>query len=482
MQILKDRLDELLETAGEGAAVAGYVAGVHHQGQQIELARGIANLNTGAPMTVDTRFQIGSVTKILTTHLLLRYVEAGRISLDDRVLAHLPEFLLREPGVAERLSVRQLLNHTNGIDADSFSPMAEYGPGATRDYVERLAGFGTLFAPGDAIHYSNAGFVVAARLIEVLSGKRFNQALEEELFQPCGMSQSCTSVEQAILHHHAVGAFAHAASGKLHASHSFMLPASLAGAGSTPISTVKDMLAYGRAHLAGGRSIEGQQVLSPELIAAMQTVTFDMKTPNVPPIGLGWWKVPVSGVTVFWHGGTTFGTTSSFAVCPELDLVVVSAGTGPGANALHDRVLLAVLAHLGHEAVNPIVRTPLSHRPSHYAGTYRHSPLCLQVDAQEDRLSAQAFWMQMDEERHRTMIWPSTGEAFDKTDTRFAFDGGSMFVLDLLPLADGLFAPAGANDAQFCGINGRLALISFCGNGSRPHAVQTRLRYMRGTA
>ncbi|MBN3788552.1 serine hydrolase domain-containing protein [Burkholderia sp. Ac-20353] len=482
MQILKDRLDELLEKAVEGAAVAGYVAGVHHQGQQIELARGIANLNTGAPMTVDTRFQIGSVTKVLTTHLLLRYVEAGKISLDDRVVAHLPEFRLCESGAAERLSVRQLLNHTNGIDADSFSPMAEYGPAATRDYVARLSGFGTLFAAGDAIHYSNAGFVVAARLIEVLSGKHFNKALEEELFHPCGMLQSCTSVEQAVLHHHAVGAFAHAASGRLQASHSFMLPASLAGAGSTPISTVKDLLAYGRAHLAGGRSIEGQRVLSSELIAAMQTVTFDMKTPNVPPIGLGWWKVPVSGVTVFWHGGTTLGTTSSFAVCPELDLVVVSAGTGPGANALHDRVLLTVLAHLGHEAVSPFVRAPLSDLPSRYAGTYRHFPLCLQIDAQDDRLSARAFWAHMDEEFHRTMVWPSTGEAFDKADTRFAFDGGSTFVLDLVPVADGLFAPAGANDAQLCGISGRLGLISFSGNGSRPDAVQTRLRYMRGSA
>ncbi|HDR9582096.1 TPA: beta-lactamase family protein [Burkholderia stabilis] len=478
MQILKDQLGNLLSKAVDGPATAGYVAGVWHRGEQIELASGIANLNTGAPMTVDTRFQIGSITKVLTTHLLMRHVEAGRIGLDDPVVRHLPSFALTDAAHAQRIRVRHLLNHTNGIDADSFSPMTDSGPDATREYVARLSGFGTLFSPGETIHYSNPGFVVAARLIEVLSGKPYNQALEEELFRPCGMNASCTSAEQAILHHHAVGVFANATSGALQATHAYLLPPSLAGAGSTPISTVKDMLAYGRMHLAGG-VVDGTQILAPETIAAMQTVTFDLQRPCVPPICLGWWKVPVSGVTVFWHGGTTYGTTSSFAVCPELDLVVVTGGTGPGASALHDQVLLTTLAHLGHDPVMPFERATPRRPLSRYAGGYRHYPMRLASVAGPDRISVEAYWTEMDADSRRAMLWPSSGEEVGTGEIRFAFDGASTYVLDLVPLGEGLFAPPGTSDAQLCGINGRLALVSFRGDGDRPDGVHTRLRYLR---
>ncbi|MCA3779559.1 MAG: beta-lactamase family protein [Burkholderia sp.] len=478
MQILRHQLDDLLANAVTGRATAGYVAGVWHRGEQIELARGVANLNTGAEMTVDTRFQIGSVTKVMTTHLLMRYVESGRIRLDDPVVAHLPSFALAEPAHAQRLCVRHLLNHTNGIDADGFSPMAETGAGATRDFVSRLSGFGTLFEPGDTIHYSNPGFVVAARLIEVLSGKPYNQVLEEALFRPCGMNESCTSAEQAILHRHAVGVFANATTGTLQATHAYLLPPSLAGAGSTPISTVRDMLAYGRMHLAGG-SVDGTQILAPETITAMQTVTFDARRPCVPPICLGWWKVPVSGVTVYWHGGTTYGTTSSFAICPELELVVFTAGTGPGASPLHDQVLLATLAHLGHDAVMPFERRAPSRPLSRYAGRYRHYPMRLASVAGSERLSVEAYWTEMDADSRRAVQWPSSGVEAGDGETRFAFDGGSTYVLELAPLADDLFAPPGTSDAQLCGINGRLALVSFRGDGDRPLGVHTRLRYLK---
>lgn len=109
MQILRHQLDDLLANAVTGRATAGYVAGVWHRGEQIELARGVANLNTGAEMTVDTRFQIGSVTKVMTTHLLMRYVESGRIRLDDPVVAHLPSFALAEPAHAQRLDRKSVV-------------------------------------------------------------------------------------------------------------------------------------------------------------------------------------------------------------------------------------------------------------------------------------------------------------------------------------------------------------------------------------
>jgi len=82
-----------------------------------------------APMREDTGFLFGSITKALTTTLVLQQVERGLVDLDERVVTYLPEFHLSTPSAAEKIRVRNLLTHTDGIDADLFFPDAK-GRGA----------------------------------------------------------------------------------------------------------------------------------------------------------------------------------------------------------------------------------------------------------------------------------------------------------------------------------------------------------------
>src|SRR5262249_11956185 len=117
--------------------VPGYLAGVYHDGDQTVVAYGVANVVTGAPMLEDTGFLFGSVTKVLTTTLVLQQVERGVIDLDERVIKYLPEFTLTTPSAAEKIRVRHLLTHTNGIDADLFLPDAK-GRGALKDFLDGL--------------------------------------------------------------------------------------------------------------------------------------------------------------------------------------------------------------------------------------------------------------------------------------------------------------------------------------------------------
>jgi CubicO group peptidase (beta-lactamase class C family) len=105
------------ESCGSGG-IPGYLAGVYHDGAQVVLAQGTANVSTAAPMREDTGFLFGSITKVLTTTLVMQQVERRAVDLDERVVTYLPEFGLITPGAAERIRVRHLLNHTNGIDAD----------------------------------------------------------------------------------------------------------------------------------------------------------------------------------------------------------------------------------------------------------------------------------------------------------------------------------------------------------------------------
>lgn len=148
LQAIRDRLTTLLETRSAGLRVAGTVAGVAVGGQQVTVAHGSANLNTGQPFTSDTGFLLGSVTKVLMTTALLRLVEAGAVDLDAPVACYVPEFTLRDAEAARAITVRMLLNHTNGIDSDSLCPTAVRGRDASKSYTEHLAKLGVVFEPG----------------------------------------------------------------------------------------------------------------------------------------------------------------------------------------------------------------------------------------------------------------------------------------------------------------------------------------------
>src|SRR5262249_3971918 len=123
----------------------------------------------------------------------------------------------------------------------------------------------------------------------------------------------------------------------------FMLPESWAPAGSTPIGTIRDLLAFGRTHLANGVSPSGKRVLSRESTARMQSVSHDMGTPNVPPIGLGWLLMPCGKTTALSLSGASPGGVAVLVVVPEHDLVFAAFGNDPRAMTLHDQILLWLL-------------------------------------------------------------------------------------------------------------------------------------------
>src|SRR5919199_1755342 len=89
----------------ESSKVPGYLAGVYHDGAEAVVAHGVANVVTEAPMRDDTGFLFGSVTKVLTTTLVLQQVERGIVDLDERVIKYLPEFKLSTPSAAEEIRV-----------------------------------------------------------------------------------------------------------------------------------------------------------------------------------------------------------------------------------------------------------------------------------------------------------------------------------------------------------------------------------------
>jgi CubicO group peptidase (beta-lactamase class C family) len=441
----------------ESAGVPGYLAGVYHDGDQAVVAHGVANVATGMPMRDDTGFLFGSITKVMTSTLLFQQVERGSIDLDERAITYLPEFRLTTPGAAEQIRVRHLLTHTNGIDGDLFLPYAN-GPDALEIYVERLGqSCGTLFQPGEYVSYSNAGMIVLGRLLELVTGTSYHDLLEHDVYAPVGMDDSSTSAEAAILRSTAVGHFPDPTTRSARRTDTFKLPDSWAPAGSTPIGSIPDLLAFGRTHLAGGISPSGKRVISCESAARMRSVAYDMGTPNLSPMGHGWLLVPFGNTTVLSFSGASPGGMAVLAVVPDYDLVFAAFGNDPRALPLHDELLLWLLRDELHVDVPDLVPnpTPVSDLIP-YAGTYRSNQLRVDVGVVDGQLEERVTYEPQDETQERIFR---------------SFSGGTVVAPPrrFVPVGKDLFAPVGMPLQAFNGYS-RILLISYHGLSSgRPN-------------
>jgi CubicO group peptidase (beta-lactamase class C family) len=450
---LSDVVGYLREQAAAYCAstkVPGYLAGVYHAGDQAVVAHGAANAVTGAPMAEDTGFLFGSITKVLTTTLVLQQVERGVIDLDERVVRYVPEFRLAVSGAAEEIRVHHLLSHTNGIDADLYFPDAA-GRDALKVFVAGLGQHcGALFAPGEYVSYSNGGMILAGRLLEVVTGRSYHEILRRDVYDPVGMADSSTSAEAAILRSTAVGHFYDPATRVARRTNLFKLPDSWAPAGSTPIGPIRDLLAFGRTHLGGGVSPSGKRVLSQEFTARMRSVAHDLETPNVPPIGYGWLLVPFGKTTVLAMSGASPGGVAILAVAPEHDLAFVAYGNDARAIALHDQLLLWLLGEYLNVDVPDLVAAPTPAGDlTRYAGTYRSNQLRVDVRVVDDQLEETTTYEPLDDAQARIMN-EFVGGAFGAPPRRF------------VPLHENLFAPAGMPLAAFKGYS-RLVLVSYHG-------------------
>lgn len=432
--------------------IPGYLVGVHHQGARAVVAHGLANAATASPMREDTGFLFGSVTKVPTATLVMQQVERGTLGLDDLVVDHIPEFRLATPRAAERIRVRHLLSHTNGIDADLYLPDVN-GPTALQAYVEGLSQHcGALFDAGEYMGYSNGGMILAGRLLEVVTGRSYHDLLRRELYGPAGMVDSSNSAEEAILRSTAVGHFPDPVTGKVRRTDTFKLPDSWAPAGGTPIGSVGDLLAFGRTHLAMGLSPTGNRLLSEESAARMRAVEHDMHTQSLPPMGLGWPLWSFGPARVLAMSGASPGGVALLAVVPDHDTVFAAFGNDPRAMALHDRLLLWLLReHLHIDVPDLASATAPATDLERFAGTYRSNQMRCEVSVVDGQLEERMTYEPQDDEQARVFS---------------AFSGGSFPypARRLEPIGENLFAPVGIPLQAFTGYMRQL-LISYHGNG-----------------
>lgn len=168
---------------------AGNVLVARHGRVLFARAYGLADRARGKPMTLATRLRFASVGKMFTAVAALRLVADGTLSLDGHVGEYLPGYSNRE--VAAKVTVRQLLTHTGGTGEQVNLAEGWRGDNATlrtlADYVVRQGNAAPLFEPGSKDDYSNYGYLLLGRMIEVVTGHDYYAAVDQLVFRPAGM-------------------------------------------------------------------------------------------------------------------------------------------------------------------------------------------------------------------------------------------------------------------------------------------------------
>ena len=308
-----DRLRDLAVKA----RVPGAALGIWSDGHEVVAASGVLNCATQVAVTGDSLFQIGSITKIWTSTMIMQLVDEGLLSLDATVADVLPGIRLAIPDVAGQVTVRHLLTHTSGIDGDIFSDTGR-GDDCLERYVGELAGAACIFPPGAAYSYCNSGFVLLGRMIEVLDGQSWDESVRERLTGPLALTRTVTLPEDAILHRAAVG---HHGSGN--PVQVWGLPRSVGPAGLIT-AAASDLLAFARLHLDGGIAPDGKRLLSEASVAAMQQAQAAIPEFSAPgaAVGLGWRLGRWDGRMIVGHDGDTVGQSAYLRIDPKARLAV----------------------------------------------------------------------------------------------------------------------------------------------------------------
>lgn len=265
---------------------------------------GLARLDEAVPVTRASNFRLASVTKQFTATAILMLVDRGRLSFDDTLRRHYPQY----PPFADDITIRHLLQHTSGIE--DYEPI--YGdpfPEQIRDrgVLELLSATeGTYFEPGSEYRYSNSAYAILATLIEDLSGQTYADFLRENIFEPLGMSNTVAFVKgQTTVTDRAYG---YAVSeGEVDYADQSSWSAVLGDGG--VYSSVEDLFTWDQA-------LYDNDLLPPMLWA-------EAWTPGLENYGFGWRIDEYGGHRRIHHSGSTSGFRNFMQRFPDLGLTII---------------------------------------------------------------------------------------------------------------------------------------------------------------
>jgi D-alanyl-D-alanine carboxypeptidase len=283
---------------------------------------GLADLELGVPVAPDMVFRLGSITKQFTAVSILLLAGEGKLGLQDEITKFVPDY----PTQGKRITVEHLLTHTSGIQ--SYTDLPEWLPLWRKDFTVRelidlFKDKPMQFEPGRSWAYNNSAYILLGAIIENVSGKTYEQFVDERIFKPLGMSGSCYGSAERIIPRRVPG-YEAGKGGFVNASYLSMSQPYAAG---SLLSTVDDLARWSEA-VFGGRLVKKEwldKAFTPYKLANGESTGY----------GYGWFIADFAGHRSIEHGGGINGFTTYEMTFPE------------------DRIFIAILTNSAIAGRNP---------------------------------------------------------------------------------------------------------------------------------
>lgn len=326
----------------------GVSVGVLHRGRAFGSGFGITSVEAPDPVDEATLFQIGSTGKTFTATAIMRLVDSGELDLDVPVRRYLRDLKLKDPEVTKKVTLRHLLTHTGGWAGDYFTDTGR-GDDALERVVGLLSKIPQLTPLGEVWHYNNAGFYIAGRILEKVTGSPYETAVTELVLEPLGMTRSFFFAEEAIVYRVVAG---HNSASPRSTKHTIAKPWDI-GRNSGPagglISDVVDQLRWAQFHLGDGRAPNGKKLLKRATMREMQSPQAEAGN-LAHHVGISWLLEDYDTARLVMHGGTTHGQLSAFVMVPERDFAVTVLTNSSRGMEVHGPVVRKALSlYLGLE-------------------------------------------------------------------------------------------------------------------------------------
>ncbi len=346
--------------------VPGVALAILHDGLEYTAGFGVTSIENPLPVTADTLFQTGSITKTFTGTAVMRLVEMGKLDLDTPIRHWLPQLSLQDQEVACKVTLRHLLTHTAGWMGDYFDDLG-WGDDALAEMVGRMTALAQLTPPGQVYSYNNAGFYLAGRLIEIAAGQTYERVIKELILDPLGLEMSFFFPHEVMLHRFVVGH--RIENGTLIVSSPWAVGRAVHPVGGL-VSNVKDLLCYARFQLGDGSLPAGERLLQSQTMAEMQQPGISTGKAG-ERVGLTWRIQQIQEKNIVGHGGATNGQIARLSMVPsEQFALVILTNADRGDELIRDISRWVYRAYLNLNEPNPVLLKLPKSRVLHYTGRY----------------------------------------------------------------------------------------------------------------
>jgi CubicO group peptidase (beta-lactamase class C family) len=342
------RFDEIFEEVWTRYDLPGLALGIVQDGRVIYMrTAGETVAGSGEPITPDTLFKIASNSKAMTTGVLARLADAGKLRWEDPVTRYLPSFRMYDPWVTREMQVRDLLIHNSGLRSGAGDLMLWPEPNlfTREDIIAGLAHLKPIHSFRSQYDYDNLMYVVAGEVAASAAGTTYEELVRRELFEPLGMTR-CRVGEWRL---EDVGNVAqpHMRQGELNVvirRDPQVVPMSTSAAAGGIRCSLADMLTWIRMWL--DPDLRSPKTGEPWLSRAQREVLWTAHMPmplsqrqrrwdgsRFNAYGYGWRLSDVDGVLRVAHTGTLAGMYSAVTLLPEKNVGFVFMINGDGSQA-----------------------------------------------------------------------------------------------------------------------------------------------------